>query len=106
LFIAAIGGLLLNFTPCVLPLIPIKIMPVARQLVNRSRCLIRVQMSSGVMAVLIALSIAIQASRSFNAAKKLFQYRVHRPVAIVDLLMAVGMCGLFSTNLPIMGFIV
>jgi len=102
LFIAAIGGLLLNFTPCVLPLIPIKIMGLSRAASNRSRCLILGSaMSAGVMAFWIALAIAITSISGFNAANKLFQYPWFTvTIGIVICLMAVGMCGLFSTNLP------
>ena len=38
LLTAALGGLLLNFTPCVLPLIPIKIISLSHASENRQRC--------------------------------------------------------------------
>jgi hypothetical protein len=51
LLIAAIGGMLLNFTPCVLPLIPIKIIGLSRAAGNRRRCfLLGLALSAGVVA--------------------------------------------------------
>ncbi len=38
--VAIAGGFLLNFTPCVLPVIPIKIMSLAKAAENRRRCMI------------------------------------------------------------------
>jgi thiol:disulfide interchange protein len=73
LFIAAVEGLLLNFTPCVLPLIPIKIMGLSRVAQIRSRCLVLGSvMSLGVVAFWMALGIAITSISGFNAANKLF----------------------------------
>ena len=74
LIVAAIGGTLLNFTPCVLPLIPIKIMGLSRAAGNRRRCLLLgLSLSVGVVAFWLALVICA---------------------------MAVGMCGLFAVSLP------
>src|SRR5437868_7815240 len=76
-------------------------MGLSRAASNRSRCLILGSaMSAGVMAFWIALSIAITSISGFNAANKLFQYPWFTvTVGIVICLMAVGMCGLFATNL-------
>jgi len=96
------GGLLLNFTPCVLPLVPIKIMGLSRAAGNRSRCLILgAAMSVGVMAFWMTLAIAITSISGFNATNKLFQYPAFTiAVGIIICIMAVGMCGFFSMNLP------
>jgi thiol:disulfide interchange protein DsbD len=52
LLTAALGGLLLNFTPCVLPLIPIKIISLSHAAENRKRCfLLGLVMSLGLLAV-------------------------------------------------------
>jgi len=103
LAIAALGGLLLNFTPCVLPLIPIKIMGLSRVAGIRSRCLLLGSvMSLGVVAFWIALGIAITTISGFNAANKLFQYPAFTiTVGIFICGMAVGMCGFFAVNLPV-----
>ena len=102
LFIAAIGGFLLNPTPCVLPLIPIKIMSLAKTSGDRRRCfLLGLTLSFGVVAFWIGLAIAISTISGFNATNKLFQYPAFTvTVGIVICIMAVGMSGLFSIRLP------
>ena len=102
LSVAAIGGLLLNFTPCVLPLIPIKIIGLSRVAESRSRCLLLGSvMSLGVVAFWMALALAVSTLSGFNAANKLFQYPAFTiTVGVMICAMAVGMCGFFSVNLP------
>jgi len=102
LLIAAIGGFLLNLTPCVLPLIPIKIMSLAKTSGDRRRCfLLGLTLSFGVVAFWIGLAIAISTISGFNATNKLFQYPLFTTtVGIVICVMAVGMSGLFTIRLP------
>ena len=102
LFIAGLGGLLLNFTPCVLPLIPIKIIGLSRAAGNRSRCLLLGSvMSLGIVAFWLVLATAITTISGFNATNKLFQYPAFTiTVGILICVMAVGMCGLFAVNVP------
>jgi len=102
LSVAAVGGMLLNFTPCVLPLVPIKIMGLSRAAGNPSRCrLLGGAMSLGMIAFWIALAIAIRSISGFGAANKLFQYPAFTiGVGVVICVMAVGMCGFFSINPP------
>lgn len=97
-----VGGFLLNFTPCVLPLIPIKILSLSQAAGNRRRMvLLGVVMSVGVVAFWIALGAAISSISGFTATNQLFQ----KPwfgvaVGLVIAAMAVGMCGLFAVRLP------
>jgi thiol:disulfide interchange protein len=102
LLIAMIGGGLLNFTPCVLPLIPIKIIGLAKSAGNRRRCfLLGLSLSFGVVAFWLALAIAISTISGFDATNKLFQYPAFTiGVGVIICAMAVGMCGFFSVNLP------
>jgi len=102
LIIAALGGFLLNLTPCVLPLIPIKIMGLSRAAGNRRRCLfLGLTMSFGVVAFWLALAVAISTISGFNATNKLFQYPAFTiSVGIIICAMALGMCGLFAVGLP------
>jgi thiol:disulfide interchange protein len=102
LLIAMIGGMLLNFTPCVLPLIPIKIMGLSRAAGNRRRCvMLGATMSFGVVVFWLALAAAISTISGFNATNKLFQYPAFTiTVGLIICVMAIGMCGLFSARLP------
>jgi thiol:disulfide interchange protein len=93
---------LLNFTPCVLPLIPIKIMSLSRAAGNRRRSfLLGLSMSIGVVAFWLALAVTITTVSGFDSTNKLFQFPAFTiAVGLVICVMAAGMCGLFSVNLP------
>ena len=106
--VAAVGGLLLNFTPCVLPVIPIKVMSLSRAAEHRAEgsgrgraLLLGVAMAAGVVGFWLALGGAIATVSGFDAVNALFQ----RPwftlgVGAVIAVMALGMMGLFATGLP------
>ena len=100
--IAVLGGLLLNFTPCVLPVIPIKIMTMSRAAGNRARCLgLGLAMSAGVVAFWFVLAVLIAAFAGFASTHQLFKYPVFTMlIGVLVAVMAVGMCGLFSIRLP------
>lgn len=102
LIVAAFGGGLLNLTPCVLPVIPIKIIGLAQASENRTRRLVLGgAMSLGVVAFWLALGIMIAGISGFTATNQLFQYPVFTIlVGVIIAAMAVGMCGLFYIRLP------
>ena len=102
LVVAAIGGFLLNLTPCVLPLIPIKIMSLSAAAGNRSRCLmLGAVMSAGVVSFWLVLGAMIATISGFSAANQLFQIpQFTIGVGLVIAVMAAGMMGLFATRLP------
>lgn len=102
LLIAAIGGFLLNLTPCVLPLIPIKIMGLSQAAGNWQRCfLLGLTMSAGVVVFWLALAVAISTISGFGATNQLFQYPAFTiTVGLIICVMAIGMCGVFSVGLP------
>jgi len=102
LIVAALGGFLLNLTPCVLPLLPIKIIGLSKAAGNRRRCfLLGLTMSGGVVAFWLILAVAILTVSGFDATNKLFQYPAFTiTVGVIICVMAVGMCGLFSARLP------
>jgi thiol:disulfide interchange protein len=102
LITAAFGGMLLNFTPCVLPLIPIKIISLSHAADDRKRCfLLGWVMSLGVLAFWIALGILIALVSDFTATNQLFQYPVFTIlVGGIIGIMALGMFGFFSIRLP------
>ncbi|MFZ9692034.1 MAG: cytochrome c biogenesis protein CcdA [Phycisphaerales bacterium] len=102
LLLAAVGGLLLNFTPCVLPVIPLKIMALSQAAGNRGRCFVLgLSMSLGVIAFWIGLGIAVASISGFTATNQLFQSPVFTiSVGVVIAVLAIGMMGLFSVRLP------
>ncbi|MDH3583697.1 MAG: thioredoxin family protein, partial [Phycisphaerae bacterium] len=102
LLLAAVGGFLLNLTPCVLPMIPIKIMGLSQAAQNRSRCLrLGLTMCAGVIAFWLAIGGAIAFVAGFDSINTLFQKPVFTMVVgVIILLMALGMCGLFAVRLP------
>jgi thiol:disulfide interchange protein DsbD len=102
LLTSALGGLLLNFTPCVLPLIPIKIISLSHAAENRKRCfLLGLVMSLGVLAFWSGLGVLIALVSDFTAANQLFQYPIFTIlVGIIIGTMALGMFGFFSIRLP------
>ena len=102
LALAALGGFVLNLTPCVLPVIPIKIMGLSAAASNPARCLfLGMVMSLGVVAFWLGIGLAINQIAGFGAVNALFQ----RPwfsivVGIVIGVMGLGMFGLFTASLP------
>ncbi len=117
LIVAAVGGFLLNLTPCVLPVIPIKIMGLSQSAGNRARCLLLgAVMFSGVVAFWLALGGVIagsvhaaaqavasneSATGGITSTNQLFQYPAFTiGVGVIIAVMAVGMCGLFAVRLP------
>jgi len=102
LLVAALGGLLLNFTPCVLPVIPLKIMGLSQSAGNARRLLVLgAVMSLGVVAFWLVLGGAIAFVAGFDAISSLFQTGwFSLVVGIVVAVMAVGMFGVFEVALP------
>jgi len=102
LITAAFGGLLLNFTPCVLPLIPIKIISLSHAAEDRKRCfLLGLAMALGVLAFWTGLGILIARISEFTATNQLFQYPVFTIlVGSIIAIMALGVFGFFSIRLP------
>lgn len=110
--LACLGGLLLNFTPCVLPVIPIKIMSLSKAAESRSRTLLLgVVMSVGVVLFWLVLGGIVAATVAslptekpgwgLTSSNELFQHPSFTiTIGVVIALLAVGMCGLFSIRLP------
>jgi len=102
LITAGLGGMLLNFTPCVLPLIPIKIISLAHAAQDRKRCLLLgLAMGLGVLAFWLIIGVMISMVSGFSATNQLFQYPAF--TILVGLLigtMATGMFGFFNVRLP------
>jgi suppressor for copper-sensitivity B len=99
---AAFGGFLLNLTPCVLPIIPIKIISLSHYAENRRRCVgLGLTMSCGVLAFWLGLGAAIALVSGFTATNQLFQYPAFAlTVGAIIAAMALGMFGFFAVRLP------
>ena len=102
LLVAMGGGFLLNLTPCVLPVIPLKIMGLSKSAGNRRTTLmLGVWMMFGVLSLWLVIGAAIALFSGFTAINQFFQY----PAFTIGLgvfigVMAIGMGGLFSIRLP------
>ncbi len=103
MLLAAFGGFLLNFTPCVLPLIPIKLISLSNAAAaDRRRCLsLGLFTFSGVLAFWVALGGIVSMVSGFTSTNQLFQYPAFTiGVGLVIAVMAVGMFGVYSVRLP------
>lgn len=102
LLLALLGGAVLNMTPCVLPVIPIKVMSLSAAAGNPGRCaLLGTIMSLGVVFFWLVLGAAIATITQFKAINQLFQYPAFSiTVGVFIAVMGVGMLGLFSVRLP------
>lgn len=104
LLAAALGGFLLNLTPCVLPVIPIKILGLSKAAGDhhpRRLMFLGTMMSVGVVAFWLAIGAAIAFISGFDAISALFQTRwFSLGVGLFVAVMAVGMLGVFSVQLP------
>ncbi len=102
LLVAAFGGFLLNLTPCVLPVIPIKIMALSAGDEHRGRTLLLgTSMMLGIISFWLVLGLLLAFVSGFTATNQLFQYPAFSiGVGLVIAIMAIGMCGLFTIRLP------
>ncbi|HBZ97084.1 MAG TPA: hypothetical protein DEO57_04500 [Phycisphaerales bacterium] len=102
LLVAAFGGFLLNLTPCVLPVIPLKIMALSGSGDHRSRTLLLgIIMMAGIIVFWLVLGGLMAFVSGFTATNQLFQYPAFTiTVGLIIGLMAIGMCGLFTIRLP------
>jgi len=100
--VAALGGALLNLTPCVLPVIPLKIMGLSAAAGHPSRCfMLGLIMSLGVVAFWLGLAAAIVSITGFTAISSLFETPWFSiAVGVFIAVMGVGMIGVFTVQLP------
>jgi thiol:disulfide interchange protein DsbD len=103
LLLAALGGFLLNFTPCVLPLIPIKLISLSNAAAaDRRRCMsLGLFTFAGVLAFWVALGGIVSMVSGFTSTNQLFQYPAFTiGVGLIIAVMAIGMFGVYSVRLP------
>jgi len=103
LVLAFVGGAILNLTPCVLPVIPLKIMGLANAAAgSRSRTfMLGVSMTAGVVAFWLGLGLLLSFVKGFEQSNQLFQYPAFTiGVGLFIAVMAVAMAGFFTVGLP------
>ncbi|MGI9013209.1 MAG: DUF255 domain-containing protein [Phycisphaerales bacterium] len=102
LLITALGGMMLNMTPCVLPVIPLKIMALKQGGGGRLQTfMLGVAMALGILAFWLALGCAIAFIKNFGTISQLFQSpTITIAIGVFIAVLAIGMCGVFSLRLP------
>jgi len=102
LALALVAGVLLNFTPCVLPVVPLKVMSLAHHAGSRRRTLLlALVMAAGIVGFWLAIAAALVGLKQFGAVNQLFQYPAFTlGVGVVIAALAISMMGLFTLNLP------
>ncbi|VAX37935.1 hypothetical protein MNBD_PLANCTO03-2254, partial [hydrothermal vent metagenome] len=100
----ALGGLVLNLTPCVLPVIPIKVMTLVKHGgERRARTLmLGAWMALGVVAFWVAIGLPMAFLNSaFDPSRLLFgHWWVTLTLGLIIALLGVGIMGLFTITLP------
>lgn len=101
--LAAVGGFVLNLTPCVLPVIPIKIMTISHHAgSDRGRALaLGLWMAAGVVAFWAGLGVLAVLATEFADPSRLFGYWWFTlGIGLLILAMGVGIMGAFQIKLP------
>ncbi len=102
LLLSVLGGLILNFTPCVLPVIPLKIMSLQSAAQDgRKTLFLGFMMALGVVSFWLAIGLLVVGLKSIGAVNELYRY----PWAVLGIgvfiaIMGLGMMGLFTIQLP------
>ncbi|MFP4223443.1 MAG: protein-disulfide reductase DsbD family protein [Phycisphaeraceae bacterium] len=107
LALALVAGVLLNFTPCVLPVVPLKVMSLHQQVASGSRgrtLVLGLVFSAGIVACFLALGLLVAglvAGLDRLEWGQVFSYwPVSVALAAVIAAMGLGMIGLYAFRLP------
>lgn len=104
LFLAsALGGFVLNLTPCVLPVIPIKVLTLNKHAGSKQRALVLgLWMAAGVVAFWAAIGIPMAfISKAIDPSQLIFgTWYITLGIGILIVLLSLGLMGLFTINLP------
>jgi len=100
--VSALGGLILNLTPCVLPVIPIKILTMMQHADRPGKNLVLgTWMAAGVVAFWVAIGLPVAVFRSVSDPSQIFGiWWVTLGIGVLIALMGVGIMGLFTLQLP------
>lgn len=101
--VAALGGFILNLTPCVLPVIPIKILTLTKQAVTpRHAVILGLWMALGVVAFWLAAGVPMAfVNRAFDPSRFIFGvWWIALAIGLIIGFLGLGIMGLFMINLP------
>lgn len=99
---AVIGGFVLNLTPCVLPVIPIKIMTISSHAGSPGKSLVLgLWMAAGVVAFWVGLGVLAASFTAFLDPSRVFGiWWFTLGIGLLIGVMGVGIMGAFTINLP------
>ena len=100
--LAAAGGVILNLTPCVLPVIPIKVLTISQHAGSPGRSLVLgLWMALGVVAFWVGIGLPTALFASVTDPSRIFGvWWVTLGIGLLIGAMGVGIMGAFSINLP------
>ena len=102
ILLSMLGGFILNLTPCVLPVIPIKIMTLSQHAATPGRALtLGLWMTIGVVAFWLAIGLPVVFFASVTDPSRIFGiWWVTFGVGVLIGVMGIGIMGLFTLSLP------
>ncbi len=99
---SAAGGLILNLTPCVLPVLPIKVMTLSQHAATPGKALrLSLWMALGVVAFWVGIGVPVALVNSFVDPSRLFGiWWLTAGIGLLIGILALGLMGLFTFKLP------
>lgn len=100
--LSMVGGFILNLTPCVLPVIPIKVMTISQHAGSPGKSLVLgLWMAAGVVAFWVGIGLPVAFVTSVTDPSRIFGiWWVTLGIGAIIGLMGVGIMGLFQIRLP------
>ena len=100
--IGVVGGLVLNLTPCVLPVIPIKVLTISKHAGNPARsAYLGAWMAMGVVAFWVGIGLPVALFTSVTDPSRIFGiWWVTLGIGVLIGVMGVGIMGAFNISLP------
>ncbi len=100
--LSMLGGFILNLTPCVLPVIPIKIMTISQHAGSPGRSVILgLWMAVGVIMFWVAIGVPVAFVSGITDPSRIFGiWWVTFSIGLLITLMGIGIMGMFSIQLP------
>ncbi|MCB9848411.1 MAG: thioredoxin family protein [Phycisphaeraceae bacterium] len=101
-FLGAVGGLILNLTPCVLPVLPIKVMTLSQHAATPGKALaLSLWMALGVVAFWVGIGIPVALVGAFSDPSRIFGiWWLTAGIGLVIGVLALGLMGLYTFRLP------
>lgn len=100
--LAVLGGLLLNLTPCVLPIMPLKIMTIVQHAGSPKRALyLGLWMAAGIIVFWTGIGLPVILFSAFGDPSRLFGvWWVTFGLGLIICVLSVGLMGVFNITLP------